>query len=88
MNAEDAKLVVGEYRQLVKSWTMVVAGMQDGDPVALNEAMTALEHGLAEAAVAYPPLAYEIDILVNARKRVYVPMEERAGVQPTRFHHR
>jgi hypothetical protein len=53
-----------------------------------HQAMTSLEPRLAEAAVAHPPLAYEVDILVNARNRVYVPVEERPGVQPKKLQHR
>lgn len=82
MTETDAEKFLAEYRAMLKTWTMRVTGMEEGDPRTLGKHLEECEPVLAEIALAFPNKAYSVDLLSNARKRTWVGDEDKQTKWP------
>jgi hypothetical protein len=69
MTEREANLFIANYRVLFKRWTMVVAGVVDGDSDDLLRQLDEGRDELTAIAARFPEKAYTVDVLINARSR-------------------
>lgn len=71
MTAQEADAYLKAYRELLKAWTMAVAGFSNHDSEGLYRQLEDGRDELAKIAQAYPDKSYSVDMLINSRSRTW-----------------
>lgn len=71
MTGQEAENYLSNYRVLLKTWTMAVAGFSDADCDVLYNQLEEGQQQLAEIALAHPDKSYSVDMLINSRSRTW-----------------
>lgn len=71
MTGQEAENYLSNYRALLKSWTMAVAGFSDADCDTLYAQLEEGQQQLAEIALDHPDKSYSVDMLINSRSRTW-----------------
>lgn len=74
--------LISTYQACLKKWTLVVAGIEAGDEVALDRELDRMDPLLAKVAEDDPSLAYRVDVLMNARRRSNASTDEKRPERP------
>ncbi|MET3900467.1 hypothetical protein ABIB57_004433 [Devosia sp. UYZn731] len=71
MTGHEAEDYLREYRAMLKSWTMAVAGFSEANSDTLYARLEEGQQQLAEIALAHPDKSYSVDMLINSRSRTW-----------------
>lgn len=71
MTSEEADHYLSNYRVLLKTWTMAVAGFSDADSDQLYRRLEEGQNELVRIALARPEKSYSVDMLINSRSRTW-----------------
>jgi hypothetical protein len=82
MTGQEADQYLQNYRTLLKTWTMAVAGFAHGDTDSLCRELELRHPILADIARIHPEKSYSVDMLMNARSRTWAGFSDEREPRP------